>query len=126
MGSKATGKFLHYITYFPLFLSVSMGLSLHNAIAVAEGLLGIRTPFIRTPKFNVNNDKGSLKNNIYVRSGITLSTLVEGLLALYFLFGIAAGIYLKDYGLFLFHLMLFAGFLTVFYQSVKKVKYAAG
>lgn len=116
----------YYLRYFPLFLSVSMGLSLHNTIAVVEGLLGIRTPFIRTPKFNVTNKKGSLKKNIYVRNNLTLGTLTEGVLALYFLFGIAGGIYLRDYGLLLFHIMLFGGFVTVFYQSVRKIRYAVG
>ncbi|MGB3180049.1 MAG: cellulose synthase family protein [Cyclobacteriaceae bacterium] len=125
-GQKAVSSASYYIKYFPLFLSVSMGLSLHNALAVLEGLLGIRTPFIRTPKFNVSNDKGSLKQNKYIKQRITIATLTEGVMALYFLFGIVSGFYLQDYGLLLFHLMLFGGFITVFYQSVRRVKYAAG
>ncbi|MFA0963097.1 cellulose synthase family protein [Roseivirga sp. BDSF3-8] len=116
----------YYVRYFPLFLTVSMGLSLHNTIAVLEGLAGIRTPFIRTPKFNVSNKKDSLRKNIYVKNNLTMSTVTEGLLGLYFLFGVAAGFYLKDYGLLLFHLMLSGGFMTVFYQSIRKVNYAAG
>ena len=44
---------VYFFKTFPLFLSVSMGLSLHNAIAVIEGLLGFKSAFIRTPKFNV-------------------------------------------------------------------------
>jgi hypothetical protein len=33
-----------------MFLSVSMGLALHNARAVAKGFWGRATPFVRTPK----------------------------------------------------------------------------
>ncbi|MEX1240782.1 MAG: cellulose synthase family protein, partial [Cyclobacteriaceae bacterium] len=42
-----------FFIMFPAFLIVSMGLSLHNSLAVIEGWLGIKTPFMRTPKFNI-------------------------------------------------------------------------
>src|SRR5690606_2230728 len=48
-------KKLHFLLLFPAFLSMSMGMSIHNAKAVLEGYLGIKTPFIRTPKFNLTN-----------------------------------------------------------------------
>jgi hypothetical protein len=38
---------------------------------------------------------------------------------LFFLFGMALGIYLEDFGMLLFHAMLAIGFLTISYQSVK-------
>jgi cellulose synthase/poly-beta-1,6-N-acetylglucosamine synthase-like glycosyltransferase len=104
---------------YPCFLIVSMGLSLHNGLAVAEGLLGHKTPFIRTPKFNVALKGDPWKHNSYIKTKINWLTLMEGLLCLYFLFGIAAGIFLRDGGLIFFHAMLAMGFGGVFYYSVK-------
>ncbi|HAA15513.1 MAG TPA: histidine kinase [Cytophagales bacterium] len=113
----------YFWSNFPLFLTMSMGLSLHNAIAVAEGLMGKQSPFIRTPKFNVENKKEGISGNIYVKPTITWLTVFEGILSLYFLFGIAAGIWLGDYGLLLFHVMLAFGYGLIFYHSVKPLKY---
>ena len=109
----------YYFTTFPTFLTVSMGLSLHNAFAVIEGLLGFKSDFIRTPKFNVIKKNDSWKNNIYIKPQLSIMTLFEMFLGLYFLFGIASGIYLNDWGLMIFHVMLTLGFFTVFYHSVK-------
>lgn len=103
---------------------VSMGLSLHNGIAVLEGLLGYKTPFIRTPKFNVALKGDSWKGNDYVKIKLNAVTIFEGLLCLYFLFGIATGIYLNDFGLLFFHVMLMLGFGGVFYYSVKPAFHA--
>ncbi len=109
----------YYSIRFPLFLTFSMGLTLHNAMAVMEGYLGIKSSFIRTPKFNVIQSSDSWTNNKYVNSKISFATLIEGLLSLYFIFGIASGIYLMDFGLILFHAMLAIGFGAVFVYSIR-------
>jgi len=109
----------NFLFKFPLFLAISMGLSLHNAIAVIEGYLGKKTPFIRTPKFNIVTARDSLRGNRYSSKSITPLTLVEGLLMLYFLFGIGSAFYLKDFGLLPFHILLFLGFGIVFYYSIR-------
>lgn len=108
-----------FLTLYPRFLMVSMGLSLHNGLAVLEGLIGHKTPFIRTPKFNVTLKSDSWKGNDYVKLKLSTVTILEGFLCLYFLFGIATGVYLKDVGLLFFHTMLMLGFGAVFYYSVK-------
>lgn len=108
---------------FPLFLSVSMGLSLHNAIAVIEGYMGRKTPFIRTPKFNILKSDDSWKGNKYLSKKFNLLTIAEGLLALYFSYGIYQAFKINDYGLLPFHLMLTFGFGTVFYYSVFQNKF---
>ncbi|MEN7547466.1 cellulose synthase family protein [Rapidithrix thailandica] len=109
----------YFLKHFPLFLMVSMGLSLHNAIAVLEGLLGFKSPFIRTPKFNITSVKDQWKGNIYVKPKLSILNVLEGLLGIYFLGGIVTGIYLKDLGFLLFHGMLALGFALVFYYSLK-------
>lgn len=111
-----------FATQFPLFLTFSMGLALHNSIAVLEGFFGIKSAFIRTPKFNIQGKGDSWKGNIYLEKVFTPVTLLEGILALYFVFGIISGIRLEDYGLMFFHIMMAAGFGFIFYQQLKPVK----
>ena len=122
----ATKQFNHnplrvFLNRFPGFLIVSMGLSLHNGIAVIEGLLGIKTPFVRTPKFDIRKQDDTWKGNVYFRPSINIVTILEGLLSIYFLFAIGVGIYLNDFVLIVFHAMLAVGFGTVFYFSLKSL-----
>lgn len=127
VATKNTVKEKHakyYFRIFPAFLTVSMGLSLHNAFAVIEGLLGFKSDFIRTPKFNVTNKDDSWEGNIYIKPQLSILSIFELLLGIYFLFGIASGIYLHDWGLMIFHVMLTLGFSTVFYHSVKPISHA--
>ena len=115
-------KFINYIGMFLTFFSIAMGFSLHNSIAVLEGHLGKRSDFIRTPKFNINNITDSWKGNKYLKKNISLNVLFEGLLVLYFAFGMYSAFVVGDqggdFGLFPFHLMLFLGFGYVFYKSL--------
>ena len=119
--TKSNAKFL---PSFFAFMTISMGLSYHNAIAVLEGLFGKKTPFIRTPKFNSTSNNALIKGNRYLSSKIDFNTLIEFFLGLYFLGGVALGIYVNDIGLLVFHAMLAIGLLTVSYQSIKGAKYA--
>jgi cellulose synthase/poly-beta-1,6-N-acetylglucosamine synthase-like glycosyltransferase len=111
-------SFRKFISLYPRFIIVSMGLSLHNGIAVFEGLIGRKTPFIRTPKFNLEANNKWYKNS-YIKIPFTFNMLLEGLLCLYFLTGIYLGIKLGDGGLLFFHVMLALGFGSVFYFSLK-------
>lgn len=107
-----------FILYFPMYSSLMMGLSLHNAIAVIEGYIGRKTPFVRTPKFNVNAAGESWQGNVYVTNRISWLTALEGLLLLYFIGGIALGVYLHDFRMLTFHAMLTVGFGMVFGYSL--------
>ncbi len=101
----------------PLFLSVSMGLALHNAQAVWEGLTGKKSPFIRTPKFNLESGKERLSLNRYLIHRMPLTTWVEGVLALVF-WGMVALAFSRENFLFLpFHVMLAIGYSIVFIKS---------
>ena len=117
---KQKGKYF-WRTY-PVFLSVSMGLSLHNSLAVFEGLTGLKSDFIRTPKFNITARNDSWSNNKYIKPRINLIIILEGLLCLYFLFGLYFGYIIGDYGLMIFHIMLAFGFASVFYYSIKPLR----
>lgn len=112
-------SFFRFLYKFPLFLSVSMGLSLHNSIAVIEGYLGRKTPFVRTPKFALKEKSGTWANKRYLASKVNPLTIVEVLITFYFLAAIGYSIYLEDYGLLPFHIMLTLGFGVVSFYSVK-------
>ena len=110
---------LGVIWQLPLFLSVSMGLALHNAQAVWEGLSGKKSPFIRTPKFNLEAGKEKLSGNSYLLRSMPVTTWFEGILALVFwaMVGLA---FREENFLFLpFHAMLAFGYSLVFITSFK-------
>ncbi len=110
---------IRFTCAFPIFLALSMGLGIHNSIAVFEGLIGKKSPFVRTPKFNITAKNKSWKKNVYRMRSIGLLTTLEGLSSLYFLFGILLSIYLEDYTMIYLETLLFLGYFGVFYFSVK-------
>ncbi|MCW9038569.1 MULTISPECIES: cellulose synthase family protein [Altibacter] len=115
-------RFLTYTGMFFTFFSIAMGFSLHNSIAVLEGHFGKKSEFIRTPKFNISSLKDSWKGNKYLKKNISPNVIFEGLLMLYFGFGMYSAFVVGDqggdFGLFPFHLMLFIGFGFVFFKSL--------
>lgn len=115
-------KFFEYIVMFFTFFSIAMGFSLHNSIAVIEGHIGKRSEFVRTPKFNVKTLKDSWKGNKYLKGKLSPNVIFEGILMVYFGFGLYSAFIVGDqggdFGLFPFHLMLFVGFGYVFFKSI--------
>src|SRR5690606_31852107 len=81
-----------YTWLFFTFLAVAMGFSVHNSIAAIEGHLGIKSDFIRTPKFNLKSHKDSWKNNKYLVNKLSWNVIIEGLLILYFAFAILSAL----------------------------------
>ena len=115
-------QFIKYIGLFFMFFTVAMGFSFHNSIAVLEGHFGKKSEFIRTPKFNTQTLKGAWKKNKYISKNISPNVIIEGLLAIYFAFGVYSAFIVGDqggdFGLLPFHLMLCIGFSFVFFKSL--------
>ncbi|WP_161890788.1 cellulose synthase family protein [Pontibacter russatus] len=109
---------LRFVPEFFLFLSISMGLSLHNSIAVLEGFMGRKTPFIRTPKYNLVARSDTWRKRGYRLKSISFVTVLEGLLALYFIYAIVLGLRWELYGQLPLHLLLAFGFGAVFFYSL--------
>lgn len=117
-------KFLAGISFFllfPLFLSISMGLSLFNGIGVLEGYAGKKTSFIRTPKFNIKNRKSNWSQNVYSPKKLSPLVIFEGLLFGYFTFCLIKVIQLENYWAYPYFIMLCVGFAFVFFSSIYHV-----
>ena len=118
-------SFPSFLGKFLLFLSVSMGLSLHNSIALCEGYMGKKIPFIRTPKFNITSNKDKWQANKYLVNNIGGTTILEALLAIYFFAGVFLSIYFHNFGLLPFYIMLTLGFGYIFYFSIAQAAISA-
>nr|WP_246073862.1 cellulose synthase family protein [Fluviicola chungangensis] len=114
-------SFIRFIGRFFLFLTVSLGLSLANTIAVLEGFMGIKSSFVRTPKFNVSK-KNEFKGNKYDKKSISLITIGEGILMCVFGFTVVNRSIYGDLGMVPFHLMLTIGYGIVFFNSLKELR----
>lgn len=104
---------------FFLFLVFMMGLSLHNTIAVIEGYLGRKTPFVRTPKFNVVNKNDSWRGNVYSIKKIGLLTWIEALISLLFAGMLYIDFQKNLFGMMPFHFMVFLGYGLVVFYTIK-------
>ena len=108
-----------FIGRFIQFLTVSMALSLSNAVAVIEGYLGIKSSFVRTPKFNVLI-KTEFKGNKYDKKSLSIINILEGLLMLIFGFTAVQRMIYGDLGMVPFHLMLTFGYGIIFFSTLKE------
>lgn len=117
--SKSIYKF---VFLFPLFLALSMGLSLHNTIAVIQGYLGKKSAFVRTPKFNIKTITDSFTKHKYISKKLSWTTILEGILALYFLGAVIGGIVMQNTTFMIFHLMLAIGYGAIFIFTVRHAK----
>jgi len=117
------GSFFRFVGRFFQFLVVSMGLSLSNTVAVIEGYMGIKSSFVRTPKFNVSK-KSEFKGNKYDKKSLSIINIAEGVLMVVFGFtAINRGIY-GDLGMAPFHVMLSFGYGVIFFSTLKEIRTA--
>ena len=115
-------RIVKFVFLFPLFLALSMGLSLHNTVAVLQGYWGKKSPFIRTPKFNIKTGLDSFKKNNYLMKDLKWTTVGEGFMALYFAYGVYYGFCWQNYTFLLFHLLLMLGYGTIFYYTIRHLR----
>ncbi len=75
------------IYYLPLIMAVGIGLTVTNTKAVMEALFGIKSAFVRTPKYRVAQ-KGEKSQAAKYRKRLKLAPWIELLLGLYFFLAI--------------------------------------
>lgn len=113
------GDLLRFLGRFVQFLTVSMALGLSNAVAVVEGYLGIKSSFVRTPKFNVAK-KDEFKGNKYDKKSLSIINILEGILMAVFGFTAVNRALYGDLGMVPFHLMLAVGYGIIFFNTLKE------
>jgi hypothetical protein len=118
---KTFTDLIRFTARFFQFLTVSMALSLSNAVAVIEGYLGIKSSFVRTPKFNVSK-KNEFQGNKYDKKSLSIINVVEGLLMVVFGFTAINRTLYGDLGMVPFHLMLTIGYGVIFFSTLKERK----
>jgi len=104
---------------FPLFMAGSMGFAVNNTRAVVEGLFRMKSEFVRTPKYNIADKKDSWTDKSYAPVKIGSTVVIEILLAVYCLFGVASSIYFLEIAAVPFQMLFFLGFAFVSFMSVK-------
>ncbi len=108
------------IVLFPLFMAGSMGFAVNNSRAVIEGLLSRKSEFVRTPKFKVVDGKDSWVGKKYTaKRKIGMSVIVELIMAVYCLIGVASSIYFLEIASLPFQILFFLGFSFVSLTSIK-------
>jgi cellulose synthase/poly-beta-1,6-N-acetylglucosamine synthase-like glycosyltransferase len=110
-SQKALHKdWLRRIAYLPGLMAVGIGMTIPGTKAVLEGAFGVKSPFVRTPKFSVEGKKGEWMNKKY-RGDIGLVTILEIVFGLYFTFVSVYAWNLGIYGVIPFLLLFMWGYL---------------
>jgi len=116
-GEPKKSNSLQFAFLFMSFISVSMGMTLHNAKAVLSAYLGRKSPFVRTAKYNISNKKEKWQKKQYVHK-LDFVIIGEALIALCLVYVIGYSIYSNFWGFLPLHLIALFGYGFVFYYSV--------
>jgi len=85
------------LLYLPFLMAMGIGLAVTNGKAVIEALLGIKSSFVRTPKYRVERNEEGWERKAYVRRRIGWIPAAELLLAGYFLCATAYSFSVQNY-----------------------------
>ena len=106
LDEKRAPRLLH----LPLVMGLGIGLAFSNARAVLEALLGVKSDFVRTPKYRVEEaSDATWKRKKYKRKRGWLP-LLELSFAFYFVLAIAYAVRLHMFGPILFLLLFCFGY----------------
>ena len=106
LDTKRGSRLLH----LPLVMALGIGLAFSNARAVLEALMGVKSDFVRTPKYRVEKtDDESWKRKKYKRRHGWLP-LLELSFAIYFVFAIAYAVRMHMWGPIAFLLLFCFGY----------------
>ncbi|HTG14326.1 MAG TPA: glycosyltransferase, partial [Blastocatellia bacterium] len=97
------------LKYIPFVMSMGIALTFSNARAVLGALFGVKSPFVRTPKYRIEKSGDSWAPKSYVKRGLSFPIL-ELLFAIYFAFTIWYAIDSNIFGTIPFLLIYFCGY----------------
>jgi cellulose synthase/poly-beta-1,6-N-acetylglucosamine synthase-like glycosyltransferase len=123
-----TQRYLHpktwkqSIKYIPFVMSMGIALTFSNARAVLEAVLGVKTPFVRTPKYKIEGtgDTTWVKKS-YLPRRLSLPWL-ESMFALYFLFTIWYAIDSGIFGTLPFLMIYLCGYAYAAVMSISQAR----
>jgi len=103
---------------FPAFLAQSIGLSVNNAKAASEAWLGIKSGFIRTPKYDLTR-REQRWHQLQYRSRFSATVFGELAMAIYTTAGLGYAIVTHEYGATPFLILFAAGYWLVAGYSIR-------
>ena len=106
------------IKYLPFLMCLGTGIAVNNTKAVLEALMGIKSGFIRTPKYGIQKKGENWKNKHYAIP-LNAISILEFFLGLYSLTGLLMFLFFSKYLVSPFLLIYTCGFFYVFFLSVK-------
>ena len=106
LDKKRAPRMLH----LPLVMALGIGLAFSNARAVLEALFGVKSDFVRTPKYKVEKTSDATWKGKKYRRKRGLLPLLELGFAVYFMLAIAYSARLHMWGTIPFLLLFFFGF----------------
>jgi cellulose synthase/poly-beta-1,6-N-acetylglucosamine synthase-like glycosyltransferase len=106
LDEKRAPRLLH----LPLVMGLGIGLAFSNARAVLEALLGVKSEFVRTPKYRVEETSDATWKRKKYKRKRGLLPLLELSFAIYFLLAIIYSARLHMWGTIPFLLLFFFGF----------------
>ena len=118
------GAWRRRLARYPFFLAMCIGMSVHNARAAVEGLLGKRSAFERTPKYR-SNSHGVIRGGGRYRSRASWSMLFEWVLFGWSTMTFWLALSLHQYGALPFLLLFVSGYGSVAVYSLSHLHLAA-
>ena len=109
------------IFLFPIFMAGMTGLAINNSRAVIEGLIGKKTEFTRTPKYNIISKNDKWQGSSYKFNKIKIDTVIELILSVYFSITIVYALSKLEISVVPFQLLFLSGFL---YNSILSLRHA--
>jgi cellulose synthase/poly-beta-1,6-N-acetylglucosamine synthase-like glycosyltransferase len=106
LDEKRTPRLLH----LPLVMGLGIGLAFSNARAVLEALMGVKSEFVRTPKYRVEETSDATWKRKKYKRKRGLLPLLELSFAIYFSLAIVYSARLHMWGTIPFLLLFFFGF----------------
>src|SRR5580692_9249303 len=100
------------LLFLPLLMALGIGLSVSNAKAVLEAILGVKSDFVRTPKYNIDGKSGAWYAKQYW-SPAGWVPFVEIAFGLYYVYGLISMLRMGNYRMVPFLLLFVSGFLYI-------------
>jgi cellulose synthase/poly-beta-1,6-N-acetylglucosamine synthase-like glycosyltransferase len=109
--------------YMPFVMATGIGISIRNAKAVLEALFGVKSEFVRTPKFKIEGKKDTFVAKKY-KNKAGWMPYAEILLGIYFAFTVVYAISNQNYATVPFLLLFVWGYLYTGFMSLGQTYFA--